>query len=103
MPANPKNGLPGAGQPRQHLLDLDRDTVAIDKHYTTGDWQIVGKYLDFVRLGGVQFDDGAAAQPHYLMYGHRGGPEDYHEIDADLIEGWHEGEDLRLNRECKIA
>ena len=46
---------------RQHLLDFDRDTVAIDQHHAAGDRQVVGEDLDLVRLGGVQFDDGAAA------------------------------------------
>ncbi|GAC1495250.1 MAG: hypothetical protein NVS2B1_02580 [Bradyrhizobium sp.] len=96
-------GLPAPRLSRQHLLDFDRDPVAVHQHHAAGDRQVIGEDLDLVRLGGIQFDDGAAAQPHDLMYGHSGGPEDHHEIDADLIEGWHEGEDLRLNRECKIA
>jgi hypothetical protein len=28
-----------------------------------------------------------------LMDGHRCGPEDHHEVDADFIEGWHWGPD----------
>src|SRR6266849_6858233 len=35
-------GLAGARQPRQHSLDFDRDTVAVDKHYPAGDRQVVG-------------------------------------------------------------
>ena len=54
-----------------------------------GDRQVVGEDLDLVRLGSIQLDDGAAAQPHYLMDGHGCGAEDHHEIDADVIEGWH--------------
>ena len=54
---------PGARRSWQHLLDFDRDTVAIDKD--------------------------ATAQAHYLMNGHRSGTEDHHEIDGDFIEGWH--------------
>ena len=53
----------------------------------------VGEDLDLVRLGGVEFDDGAPAQTHYLMDRHRRGPEDHHEVDADFIEGWHWGSD----------
>ena len=99
-----EHGLPAARQSRQHLLDFDRDAVAIHQHHAAGDRQVVGQDLDLVRLGCVQFDDGAAAQPHYLMYWHRGGSEDHHEIDADLIEGWHEGKHLRLEPgKCKIA
>ena len=81
--------LPAARQSRQHLLDFDRDTVAIDKHHAAGDRQVVGEDLDLVRLGSVQLDDGAAAQPHYLMDGHGCRAEDHHQIDADVIEGWH--------------
>ena len=97
-----KTGLAGARQPRQHSLDFDRNTVAINKHYPAGDRQIVGKDLDLVRLGSIQFDDGAAAQPHYLVDGHRGGAKHHHEVDTDFIEGGHFetaklGLDLGLN------
>jgi hypothetical protein len=81
--------LADARQPRQHLLDFDRDTVAVDEHDPAGDRQVVGENFDLVGLGRVQFDDGAAAQPHYLMDRHRRGPEDHHEIDGDFIKRWH--------------
>ena len=74
---------------RQHLLDLDRNPVAIDQHDTRRNRQCVGEDLDFVRLGGVEFDDGATAQPHDLMNRHRRGSKHHHEVDADFIEGWH--------------
>src|SRR6202165_4163844 len=89
-----QTGLAGARQPRQHLLDFDRDTVAIDHHHAAGDRQVVGEGLDLVGLGGVQLDDGATAQAHYLMDGHGCGPEDHDEIDTDFIEGWHWGPEL---------
>jgi hypothetical protein len=82
-------GSAGARRFRQHLLDFDGDPVAIDKHDAAGDGQGIGEDLDLVRLGGVEFDDGAPAQAHYLMDRHRRGPEDHHEVDADFIEGWH--------------
>ncbi len=56
----PVPGLPRARRARQHLLDLDRDPVAVDQHDAGGDRQIVGENLDLVGLGCVQFDDGAA-------------------------------------------
>ena len=84
-----RTGLAAARHPRQHLLDFDRNTVAIDKHHAAGDRQVVGEDLDLVRFSGLQLDDGATAQPHYLMDGHGCGPEDHHQIDADFIEGWH--------------
>ena len=96
-----RRALAAAWQPRQHLLDLDGDAVAVDEHHAAGDWQVVGEDLDLVGLGGVQFDDGAAAEPHDLMDGHRGGPEDHHEIDADVIEGWHRKE--THTDKCKVA
>jgi len=94
-------GSAGARRFRQHLLDFDRNPVAIDKYHAAGDRQIVGEDLDLIRLGGIQFDDGAPAQAHYLMNRHRRGPEDHHEVDADFIEGWHCGPGL--TDKCKIA
>src|ERR1700730_17877512 len=82
-------GLPGARRFRQHLLDFDRDPVAMDQHHAAGDRQIVGEHLDLVRFGRVELDDGAAGKPHYLMDGHGAGPKDHHEVEGDLIEGWH--------------
>ena len=73
----------------QHLLDLDRDAVAVDQDDAAGDQQIVGQHLDLVGLGRVQFDDGAAGQPHDLVDGHSRGPEDHHEIDGYFIERGH--------------
>jgi hypothetical protein len=83
--------LPLAGRPGQHLLDFDRNAVAVDHHHAAGDRQVVGENPDLVLLGGVQFDDGAAAQPHDLVDRHGGGSEDHHEIDGDFIKGWHWG------------
>src|SRR5690242_3300279 len=40
--------LARAGHFRQHLLDLDRDSVAVDQHDPGGDGQVVGKHLDLV-------------------------------------------------------
>jgi len=88
--------LPRARESWQHLLDFDGDTVAIDKYHTAGDRQVIGEDLDLVSLGGIEFDDGATAQAHYLMDGHRSGPEDHHEIDGDFIEGWHWGPKLTM-------
>ena len=79
----------GADGFRQHLLDFDRNPVAIDQHHTGGDWQGVREYPDLVRLGGVEFDDGTPAEAHDLMNRHRRGSQNHHEIDADFIEGWH--------------
>src|SRR6476620_7382766 len=95
-----RTALAGARQPRQHSLDFHRTTVAIDKHEPAGDRQVVGEDLDLVRLGSIQFDDGAAAQTHYLMDGHGCGAEDHHHTDADVIEGWHRKRPERSLRNC---
>src|SRR4030095_15397274 len=81
--------LPDIRRFRQHLLDFDRDTVAIHQHHAGSHRKVIGEDLDLVGLGGVQFDDGAAGKPHHLVDGHGRGAEHYHEIDADFIEGGH--------------
>jgi hypothetical protein len=53
---------PGPWQARQHLLDFDRNPVAIDQHHAAGDGEIIGQNLDLVGLGRVQLDDGAAGE-----------------------------------------
>src|SRR5712672_1111083 len=82
-------GLAGARQPRQHSLDFDRNSVAINKHYPAGDREVVGEDFDLVRLGSIQLDDGAASQPHYLVDGYCCDDAATNEIDTDVIEGWH--------------
>jgi hypothetical protein len=82
-------GLAAPGYPRQHLLDFHRDAVAIHQHNAARDRQAIGQDLDLVCLGCIQFYDCAAAQPHHLMDGHRGGPEDHHQVYTDFIKGWH--------------
>jgi len=62
--------LPDLRRPRQHLLDLDRDTIAVDQDHAASDRQVVGENLDLVRLGSVQLDDGTTAEAHYLMNRH---------------------------------
>lgn len=83
------SGLSVIRRPGQHLLDFDRDAVAVDDHDAAGNRQVIGQDLDLVLLRGVEFDDRAAAQPHHLMDRHRGGSENHHQIDRDVIEGWH--------------
>ena len=77
------------GRPGQHLLDFNRDAIAVDDHDTAGDGQVVGEHLDLVLLGRVEFDDRAAAEPHHLMDGHRRGPQNHHQIHRDVIESCH--------------
>jgi len=49
----------------------------------------VGEDGDVVLLGGVQFDDGAAAEPEHLMDRHQRGAEHHRDIDGDLVERGH--------------
>src|ERR1700677_2543710 len=48
---------------RQELLDLHRDAVAADDHGPLRHRHVVGKDAYLVLLGGIEFDDGAAAEP----------------------------------------
>jgi len=74
---------------RQHLLDFDRNPVAIHENRAGGDRQGICQDLDLVGLGRVEFDDGATAQAHHLMNRHCRGSQHHHDVDADFIEGWH--------------
>jgi hypothetical protein len=74
---------------RQHLLDFDRNPIAIDQHDAGSHRKSVSEYLDLVGLGGVEFDDGTPAEAHHLMNRHRRGSKNHHKIDADVIESWH--------------
>ena len=74
------------GRARQQFLDLDGDLVAADDHRALGDRQVVGEDVDFVLLGGVELDDGAAAEPKHLMDRHRAGAENHGDVDGYLIE-----------------
>jgi hypothetical protein len=65
-----RSDLSGARLPGLHLLDFDRDPVAVDQYHAAGDGQVIGEDLDLVGLGCVQFDDGATAEPHDLMDRH---------------------------------
>src|SRR6202051_4319264 len=40
-PLERRFGLSGARQPRLHLLDFDRDAVAVDQHHAAGDRKII--------------------------------------------------------------
>src|SRR4029077_1463711 len=62
-----------ADRSRQHLLDFDRDPVAVDKDHAGGTRQGIGEDLDLVCFGGVEFDDATPAQALILMNRHRCG------------------------------
>ena len=73
----------------QHLAIDPLEPELLQYHRTAGYGQVVGEHLHLVRLGGVEFDDGAAAEAKHLVDGHRGGAEHHHEVDCYFIEGWH--------------
>lgn len=93
--------LPDLRGPRQHLLDFDRDPVAVDQDHAASDGQVVGEDLDLVHLGRVQLDDGAAAEAHYLMNRHRSSAEYDHEVDVDFINRCHWNPN-RQKRNCLV-
>src|SRR6202012_6127913 len=55
-------GSAGTRRFRQHLLDFDRNPVAIDQYHAAGDRQIVGEDLDLVCRWRSQCDEGPPAQ-----------------------------------------
>ena len=71
---------------RQQLCDSDGNAVAVHDHGPLGDRQIVRKDAHGVFLGGIQFNDGAAAQPKDLMDRHGCGAKNDGDVDADFIE-----------------
>src|SRR5262249_26450843 len=83
------SALSDVDQAREQVLDLDRDAVAADDHSAVRDRQVVGEDRDLVVLGGVELDDGAAAEPQDLMDRHRRGAENDLDIDCDLVERGH--------------
>jgi len=77
------------GGPRQQFRDIDGNAIAIHHHRTLGDGQIVREDANGVFLGGVQFDNGAAAEPEHLMDRHRCGAKHHGDIDGNFVECGH--------------
>ena len=48
--------------------------------------KLLARMLDVVLLGGVELDDGAAAEPEHLVDRHRGRAEHHRDVDANLVE-----------------
>ena len=71
---------------RQQLLDFDRDPVAADDHRALRHRHVVGENADLVLLGGIELDDGAAAEAEHLMDRHRGLAQHHGDVDRDIIE-----------------
>jgi len=70
----------------QQFLDLDRDLVAADNHGAFGNRHVVGEDPDFVVLGGVELDNGAAAETEDLMDRHRRRAKHNGNVDRDVID-----------------
>src|SRR5271170_1400213 len=73
----------------QELLDLDGDLVAADNDRALGHGQVIGQDADLVLLGGVEFDDGAAAEAQHLMDRHGGGAKHNRDIDRYVVKMRH--------------
>jgi hypothetical protein len=71
---------------RLEPLDLDGDAVAADHHGAPGHRQIIGENMDVVVLGGVEFDDGAAAEAEHLVDWHGGGAQHHRDVDRNVVE-----------------
>jgi lipoyl(octanoyl) transferase len=77
------------GGSRQQVIDLDRDLVAGDHDRALRHREIVDEDMDRVVLRGVEFDDGAAAEPEHLVDWHLGRPQHHRNIDTYIIQCRH--------------
>jgi hypothetical protein len=75
------------GRARQQFLDFDGDAVAADDHGALRHRHVIGENANLVLLGGIEFDDGAAAKPKNLVDRHRGSTQHHGDIDRDIIKG----------------
>jgi len=71
---------------REQFGNIHGDAVAVHNHCALGHRQIVREDAHGVLFGGVQFDDGAAAEPQHLVNGHGGGAEHDGDVDGDFVE-----------------
>src|SRR5271167_3274884 len=77
------------GRTWQQLLDLDGNLVAADDHRALGHRHVVSEDADLVFLGGVELDDGAAAEAEHLMDRHGGGAKHNRDIDRYVVKMRH--------------
>jgi hypothetical protein len=78
-------GLDRLGRARQQFLDFHGDAIAADDHRALRDRHVVGENADLILLGGIELDDGAAAEAKNLVDRHRGPAQHYGDIDRDII------------------
>src|SRR5262249_59336140 len=76
-------------RPRGKFLDFHRNAVSAHDHGALGDGEVVGEDGDLVVLGGIELDDGTAAEPQDLMDRHGGGAEHHLDVEGDLLELGH--------------
>src|SRR5215468_602956 len=76
-------------EPLSEPLDLDRDAVAADHDRAPRHREIVGQDRDLVLLGGIELDDGAAAEAKHLVDRHQRGAEHHLDVERDFIERGH--------------
>lgn len=78
--------LPDAGRAREHLLDFDRNPIAVNEHNARGNRHIVGEDFHLIGFSGIQLNNCPTREAHHLMNGHRAGAEHDHEVDLDFVE-----------------
>src|SRR6267142_389625 len=76
-------------KPLRQPLDLDRDAIAADDDRAPRHREIVGQDRDLVILGGIELDDGAAAEPEHLVDWHICGAKHHLDIERDFVECGH--------------
>src|SRR5215472_7501160 len=76
-------------EPLVQFLDFHRDAVSAHHDGALGDGEAVGEDRHLVVLGGIELDDGAAAEPQHLVDRHGGGAEHHLDIENNLVERGH--------------
>src|ERR1043166_5273356 len=86
----PRSGRSASvGKPGREFLDLDRNPAAADDDRALGDREVVGKDGNFIVLGSIELDDGAASETEHLVDWHGGGSKHHLDIERDLVECRH--------------
>src|SRR5262249_12971775 len=76
-------------KPPVQFLDFHRDAVSAHHDGALGHGKAVGEDRHLVVLGGIELDDGAAAEPQHLVDGHGGSAEHHLDIENNLVERGH--------------
>jgi lipoyl(octanoyl) transferase len=74
------------GRAREQAFDFNRNAVAADDDGSSRHRHVVGKNSDLILLGGIEFDDGTAAEAEHLVDGHRGFAQHDCYVDRDIVQ-----------------